>query len=210
MLIAIHEVILYPLFQKYSPYFNSNCKIGIGVFFQILRLVVLMIIEFSARRSFMITYGRNTTLKCMLSDDSQSALSSTLDYRWMVIPQLLHSFSLIAICIGSIEFISAQVPYSMKGLILGTAYGMMFLSYGTFGAAIAIPFTRPLSVWSTGTISCGFWYALLLLVIEVIVCVVLTVLLKLYKKRKREDVLPNEQIFASGTIQGITDGTIII
>ena len=84
----------------------------------------------------------------------------------------------------------------MKGLILGTAYGMMFLSYGTFGAAIAIPFTRPLSVWSTGTIGCGFWYALLLLVIEVIVCVVLTVLLKLYKKRKREDVLPNEQIFA--------------
>ena len=77
MLIAIHEVILYPLFQKYSPYFNSNCKIGIGVFFQILRLVVLMIIEFSARRSFMIIYGRNTTLKCMLSYDSQSALSST-------------------------------------------------------------------------------------------------------------------------------------
>ena len=187
---------MYPLFQKCSPHINSHYKFGIGVLLQVLRLVVLMIIEFTAQHSSLMTHEYNTTIVCVLSHDSQGTLNSVFDYRWMIIPQLLHSFSIVVLGIGSLEFISAQIPYSMKGLIFGTAYGMIFLSYGTFGAAIAIPFTRPLPIWSTGTISCGFWYALLLLVIEVIVCVVLTVLSKSYKRRKREDLLPNEQIFA--------------
>ena len=78
---------------------------------------------------------------------------------------------------------------------MGTAY-CMFTLCAAVGVGISIPFTRQLSIWGTGIISCGFWYALLLLVVEVLVSFMLTAIQKWYKKRKREDVLPNKHIFA--------------
>ena len=40
------------------------------------------------------------------------------------------------------------------------------------------------------------WYVLTLLIYLLIVMSALVVVMRWYKKRKREDVLPNEQIFA--------------
>ena len=78
---------------------------------------------------------------------------------------------------------------------MGTICCMLALC-GTVGLGINILFTRRLSIWGTGIISCGFWHFLLLLVIEVLVGFMLIAMLRWYKKRKREDVLPNEHIFA--------------
>ena len=57
-------------------------------------------------------------------------------------------------------------------------------------------FTHKLSIWGTGTINCGFWYALSALCIDLSVVFVLLLLMGWYKKRKREDALPNEHFFA--------------
>ena len=62
VLIVIQKFILYPLFQKCFPHVNSHCKFGIGALLQILRLVVLMIIEFTAQHSSLMTHGYNTCL----------------------------------------------------------------------------------------------------------------------------------------------------
>ena len=108
----------------------------------------------------------------------------------------LPSFSIIGVfSIGAVKFIVSQAPYLMRGLIMGTAYCMVALC-AAVGVGVSIPFTRQLSIWGTGIISCGFWYAILLLVVEVMVGFTLTAIQKWYKKRKREDVLPNEHIFA--------------
>ena len=79
---------------------------------------------------------------------------------------------------------------------MGTAYYIIFALSIAVGVGISIPFTRQLSIWGTGIIICGFWHALLLLVVEVLVGFMFIVMQKWYKKRKREDVLPNEHIFA--------------
>ena len=83
----------------------------------------------------------------------------------------------------------------MKGIILGVSYGSIFL-VGTIGIVFMLPFERKLPIWNTGAFSCGFWYALSMLIVEVIVCFILVLLMRWYKQRKREDVLPNEHIFA--------------
>ena len=72
----------------------------------------------------------------------------------------------------------------------------MFVFYIAVGVGISVLFTKHPSIWGTGIISCGFWYALLLLVIEVLVGFMLIFMQRWYKKRKREDILPNEHIFA--------------
>ena len=70
--------------------------------------------------------------------------------------------------IGSLEFLSAQVPFSMKGIMLGVSYGSIFL-VGTIGIVVMLSFERKLPIWNTGAFSCGFWYALSMLIVEVIV-----------------------------------------
>ena len=122
-------------------------------------------------------------------------LPTVLDYRWTAIPYFLNSMSNSLLGIGSVEFIASQVPYSMRGLIIGACYSIMFLS-ALVTMAISTPFTENLSTRGNGIISSRFWYGLLLLLIDIVVGIMLAVALKLYKKRKRDDVLPNEHVFA--------------
>ena len=161
---------------------------------QTARIITLMALEVTTRNNYLAQNGQNSTLQCLFSEE-KGVLSSSFDIKWMILPNVLNSISIVTLGIGVIEFICAQTPYSMKGLMIGTVYGSVviiaFIGYG-----ITEPFTSHLISWGTGMISCGFWYLLLILVILIINSVLLLILGKLYKNRKREDVLPNEQIFA--------------
>ena len=78
----------------------------------------------------------------------------------------------------------------MRGLISGAGYGSVVL-FTLAGIAITQPFMMDLSIWKTGgIINCGFWYLLLVIVFFIFNGIILYIL------GKREDVLPNEQIFA--------------
>jgi hypothetical protein len=173
---------------------DSTCKYLFGVVLQIVRIAALMLIEFEARHLHSRHYGSNITLQCMFWEED-GALSSTIDSWWMAISDILNSVSFILLGVGAYEFICAQTPYSMRGLIFGWAHGSCTI-FILVGYGISEPFTRHLINWGTGTISCGFWYLVLIMLFMVIYTAVLLVVLKYYKRRKREDVLPNEHIFA--------------
>ena len=194
--ITLHELFFHPVFHRCLAKVSSHRKFLFGLLLHTATIITLMLLEIVARHSYLENTNSNNsiTIHCVYYE-THGTLSSSLDYRWMAIPDIIYSISIAALGIGAIEFIVAQTPYSMRGLIAGTAYGMFILS-AALGIAITIPFTKRLPVWGTGIISCGFWHALLLLVIEVTMGITLTVIMKWYKKRKREDVLPNEHIFA--------------
>ena len=65
----------------------------------------------------------NQTLRCLVHVHPQEH-SPTLgiDYHWLAIPNALSGVSILILIIAAIEFICAQSPYSMKGLIMGTVY----------------------------------------------------------------------------------------
>ena len=194
ILIPVHEFIFYPLLHKYFSWVKSYWKFSIGVIAQVVRVIVLMALELMARNKCLAQNGQNSTLQCIFTD-KKGVLSSTFDIKWMILPNVLNSVSIVTLGVGGIEFICAQTPYSMKGLVVGTVYGSVviiaFIGYG-----ISEPFTRHMITWSTGVISCGFWYLLLVMIVLLFNSILLLVLGKLYKNRKREDVLPNEQVFA--------------
>ena len=139
----------------------------------------------------------NVTLSCIFYKPhvGLNYLSETLDYRWIILLEALVTISELLVVIGTLEFYCAQVPYSMKGLVAGIVYGLqgffMMLAQG-----LLLPFTITSLERGTGTLSCGIWYLLTLLIYLLIVMAALVVVMRWYKKRKREDVLPNEQIFA--------------
>ena len=122
ILIPIHEFIIYPLLHRYFHFVNNHCKFLLGVVLQIIRIVALMLIEFEASHLYIRHYGSNITMQCIFWEED-GALSSTVNSWWMAIPNILSSMSLILLGVGAYEFLCAQSPYSMRGLIFGCASG---------------------------------------------------------------------------------------
>ena len=194
VLVPLYEFIFYPLLQKHLSCVRSyRWKLSVGVISQIARIIALMAVGLIARHSYL--EHSNATIQCIFAEDSRILLSSTFDNNWMILPHLFHSVSLVTFATGAFEFICSQTPYSMRGLLFGTMYGSLML-YNVIGRGILQLFTLQSTAWGTGIISCGFWYLLVILLILILDSIMLCILVKWYKNRKREDVLPNEQIFA--------------
>ena len=194
VLVPVYEFFFYPLLQKRISCIQSyHWKVSVGAIAQIAKIITLMAIDLTARHSYL--KHKNATIRCIFAKENRTLLSSTLDNYWMVLPHVLHMVSVTTFAIGAFEFICSQTPYSMRGLLFGAMYGSVML-YSVLGYGIMQPFTKQSTAWGTGIISCDFWYLLVILLILLLGSTMLFFLMKWYKNRKREDVLPNEQIFA--------------
>ena len=193
-LIPVYEFCAYPILRRHFSWMKSQFKVLLGILLQIARILVLMILTANARHTYLENHRHNLTLKCIFSENI-GVLSDFSDSRWLMLPIVINALSLIITVIGCVEFICAQTPYSMRGLMFGTLYGGISV-YTSIAYGVMHPFTRETKIWGTGIISCGFWFLFLNFIALVINAVFLSVIGILYKNRKREDVLPNEQIFA--------------
>ena len=199
ILIAVNEFFVYPVFHRCLPYFKILWKLIAGQVLRVAKYVVLIALTTYARFNYKITeittatpLHPNSTAQCLFQA-SVGSLGSAIDGRWYIIPQILSSLSDLLIVISIIEYFCAQVPYSMKGLMAGIIYALLG-QFVALNELFLLPFTL-IKSWSGGIISCGFWYlstktAILLVIILIMIfggrC----------RWRKREDVLPNEHIFA--------------
>ena len=122
-------------------------------------------------------------------------LATEFNYNWIAIPHFLMALSALMMVFGFFEFVSAQVPYSMKGVILGVGF-CSIIGTATLFSVVRIPFRQRLTVWGTGVISCGFWFALFYIILSIFGLTVGVLIINWYKNRKREDVLPNEHFYA--------------
>ncbi len=193
VLVLLYELIFYPLLQNYLPYMQSyRWKVSVGVISQIAKVIAFMAIDLTARHSYI--EHNNATIQCIFTEQS-GILNTSFSMKWMILPKVFNSLSITTSAIRAFEFICSQSPYSMRGLLLGATYGSVVL-YCVMGFGILQPFTKQSAAWGTGIISCEFWYLLLMLLILILNGIMMGILMKWYKNRKREDVLPNEQVFA--------------
>ena len=191
LLIPMYEFLFYPFLQKCFHSIKIYQKFLIGIILQITRIIILMIYNITARKSYRELQGYNATVAC----NHPNFLSWSSFKFWMAIPNFLKTISMVMVSISGIEFLASQTPYSMRGLMIGAGYGSVFI-FAMIEYGIYWPFNHQSSTWGTGVISCEFWYLLSVLIITVIFSVLLLVAGRWYKNRKREDVLPNEHIFA--------------
>ena len=193
LLIPISEIFIHPLFQRCLPSMSSHRKVVIGLILQIIRYIVLVIFVTLSRQHYLINDKfTNNTLHCVFDNDS----TFTYDFRFYAIPDVMSSASYIMIFVGAIEFLCAQIPYSMKGMLIGLYYCLLVVFF-LFGQGTMIIFEATSSSWSDNALfGCEFWYLQTKLILILISGLTLLLLSIIYKKRKREDVLPNEHIFA--------------
>ena len=128
--------------------------------------------------------------------------SAVLKLHWSVllVPYLLLGLGQPLTVAAAFEFISAQSPSSMKGLLVG-----VFISVKAFfqliSGIILIPFARK-SLWDSEHMrrhppvtNCGFGYLLFTCVAALIGLILLLVVARRYKYRERDD-RPYDQRFA--------------
>ena len=199
VLIVLHEVLFYPIFQRCCTSITSLRKFIVGAVLQIGTILALMIFELLSRQSYLKENGYNETVLCVFYKDQ--TLATKFNYNWIAVPDTLFVISTLLMTVGGLEFIAAQVPYSMKGVLLGVCYCSIVISGTVNDISLNIgPFQQKLSIWGTGVISCGFWYALLHIILCTAGYIVSVLIIKWYKRRKREDVLPYEHIYAENKL----------
>ena len=166
-----------------------------GIIIQIMRVTTLIAFDVISRHNY-LNSEYNATVQCIFHE-VHGLLSQSLNYRWLAIPQYLHFISLTFLLTGLVEFICSQAPYSMKGAIIGAQYTLLIIcSIPTLVIIAVVLYKADLSSLGTGTIGCEFRYALLIIVAYLSLFVILVWIVKRYKMRKREDLLPNEHFFA--------------
>ena len=132
----------------------------------------------------------STTPPCMFYSH-HGPLSGTQDGRWMLLLEFLSVASVLTFFIGAIEFYCAQVPYKMKGLVIGMFY---LLRSRCFHCG----FPSTITTIHNSDIIMGKWYSELWILVfnyKNGVCSGCDHNCcfgdRCYKMRKREDLLPN-------------------
>ena len=199
LLVPLNEFLIYPLFYRCIS-IKIRWKVLLGTLLGLAGFIILLILITYARSKYTelesTTHSHNYTLHCIFHEKSNSLMNDIIDYRWFILVEFLFAASSTMVLIGTIEFFCAQVPYSMKGLVAGYYYGCFGLCV-IFNYGLSQVFRAKLHVWeSNTTFNCGFWYLLTKIIPAAMVAFIIALTIKYHKKRKREDVLPNEHIFA--------------
>ena len=169
----IYQLILYPLFYNSIP--TMLQRTGIGLLLLILSVISCLAID-------AMGHAMDTTVECMFENLNHSKLQ--LSSGWVWIPLILNGMGVCILEMSFLEFLIAQTPAKMKGLIIGLWYVVrgMGTSLGLLLPFIFkhLPHVLP---------SCGFYYFLTNLVLLIFVFVVFLIAAKWYKLRQREIVV---------------------
>ena len=137
----------------------------------------------------------NTNETCLFLKDSAFSYATyieSLNLHWsvLILPNLTKTFALDLIMASTFEFISAQSPHTMKGVLVG----LLFAVRGFFQlieAVLLFPFSAK-TIWNkvaieTPQISCEFSYYLVTSFIALVGLVLFAIAARKYQYRKREE-----------------------
>ena len=186
-------------------------RLGIGIVVCLLGVTSMLIIDV-AGHALNINRAFNHT-QCMFqvtqSNNFNAILSySSLDMHWgvLLVPSLFLQTGPLLVIATVLEFISAQSPQSMKGLLVGVFFAIRGLFQFLNSIAI-IPLSLTEHPWASGEMlenppvtNCGFVYLLFTCVAGLIGLVLFLAVARRYKYRER-----NEGLFSQQDVEEIYD-----
>ena len=186
----IYIWLLYAVLRRCIP--RTFVRIWIAELMLLLGIMTMFILDLSGHAQHYRHYHQAAA--CVFTENVADN-SFYLDLPWAVniLPSFLTQAALAILLSSTFEFISAQSPHSMKGLLIGVFYAVQ----GTFKLLSAVS-TLPFSVqviWASDYMkkhtphitNCGFGYLLLNCAVGIFSIVVFSVVAKRYKYRERND-----------------------
>ena len=174
--IPLYLCLLRPFISQYVP--GMLKRMGLGMFLVLLSLITTFAMDTAAHLESQNHVYNNTY--CMFKFDYYEVdYPSPQNPALLLIQLTLSALSHMLIYTAVFEFICSQSPHSMKGLLIGMLYAIRGL-YQLVAALLVLPFAFS----SIQTISCGFWYYLMNIVIGVVALLVCVA--KRYRYRERD------------------------
>ena len=156
-------------------------RIGFGMIFLSISLVSTLILDVVKHE---IHPGETCLLKSKPSSDKNYDSSSHLmSEYYLVIPFTFNALGYTLFYTAIYEFICAQSPHAMKGLIIGTFFAIKGI-FQLIGALTVLPFS---TVYTSHHLSCGSAYYLVTVLISLVGLVVYMLVARKYKYRQRDE-----------------------
>lgn len=201
LFLPIYIWVIYSLLQRRIP--KILYRLWFAFLTALLGVVSLLVIDLIGHIVYhQKSHGRSDG-SCVFSNDIEMADTSnftTLDIpsALNVIPSLLLNPPFLLIEITAFEFISAQSPLSMKGLLVGIYFSIKGV-FQCLSAIAVVPFALN-RIWvdtikTPPVTNCGFGYLLLTIITATTGLVIFSVVVKRYRYRQRDE-RPYDQRFA--------------
>ena len=170
--IPLYELLIYPCLRNRSPSILKS--VGIGAVAVILTSLYGVTAEVMRQ---LITSG---PVECMFT--KMVPESETIPINILVGLTILLLFK------STTEFICAQAPYNMNGILVGLSLTILYL---LLALVALLPFT-----WSStlDTSTCGIWFYLTTLVLAVVSSALLGLVIRWYKGRERDEIPPSRNL----------------
>ena len=182
--IPIYELVIYPCVHTSLPGIIKTA--GYGAMLTIGAAVFSMTTE-TARQ----VMSHNSTIQCMFTEGPNPP-KTTINHYLVGVPfNLLTGIAILVLYIVNLQFICAQAPYNMKGLLVGLSYMLQTLS----SAAGTLLFLS----WSEGwipviSLTCGTWYYVTVVLVTIGLSVLLSGIIRWYKTREREETINTQRL----------------
>ena len=170
LLIPAYRFIVFPLLHNRIP--SLIKRVGAG-------LVIMLIGNLLNLTVDTIEHLHSNNTQCMFNDGSANSLSIPL--YWLLISASVSGFGRTLVVCSSLEFVMAQSPNRMRGVMMGLATVFIGFRY-----LVHYGLERVLEHFSNATPSCGFYYYLVLSILLILSLVLFTIAAKRYKLRERD------------------------
>ena len=183
----IYLIVIFLIFRN-IPRILSRLRIGIILY--LLGGISLFILD-------TIGHVKNKEAQCLfdITLTNNTRYFSTLHLPWEVLipPNIFFGIGPLLVMISTFEFISAQSPQSMKGLLVGVLFAIKGLFLLVSSIAL-FPFSLQ-NLWSSNdhfasrilSTDCVFGYLLFTCVVSLIGLILFSIATKWYKLRERDD-----------------------
>ena len=187
IMLPIYELGLYRLFERWSILF----KMSVGFVILLTNMAGYFVIEIVDYT----VYTKSNATTCLLVQDSLDG-GHHISYYWLIIPRSMLGIGQFVIMASCVEFLCAQVPYSMKGFLFGLVFMMLSLGIG-LPQPIFLLVKSTLKYWpSKEQGRCVIWLLLAGNLTFLILFILAWCSFRNYRKRSRDDKEFNEHMFA--------------
>ncbi len=172
----LYEVFFYSLIRKWVP--STLRRVGLAQCLITIASLILLVTS-----TIWYFYARPTT--CMFTSNGSSPLP--VDHNWVkvLINILLNTFGFVVLT-AILEFVCAQSPYNLRGLLFGLVISVV-LSSLLLGDGVYTLWSELYQEKAPDNSSCGVWFYLFTTILTTLGCVLWCVVAKWYKKRERDE-----------------------
>ena len=172
LLIPVHMWIIRPCFNRYTYRISMLNKMGAGLILVVMSLGLMTAVDVLLY-NFIEKVNWSSYENISLNSTSFNESESPPNYipPVIIVSQFLNGLSLILVFLSALEFIIAQGPRSMQGLLIGLWY-----AYQSVFVLLQIP--APLH---------HYWLTLLKTCLAVLSLIIFIIISRWYKYRQREE-----------------------